>query len=147
MNLITRDLDETDKKLQGGLCMYFSPYAYMTYPFYHTNQTVYQLHPVQVQNSFPPVNTEKLHVSAERFQLLIQDARLLTDKIVSDATFASDLMNAAQLSDQETVDKLIQSTGITIKTKTYYSPTGIQVEFDSTEIGESCCKLDMRLMW
>ncbi len=127
--------------------MYFSPYAYMTYPFYRTNQTVYQPHPFQVQNSFPPVNTEKLHVSAERFQILIRDARLLTDKIVSDPAFASDLMNAAQLSDQETVDKLIQSTGISIKTKTYYSPSGIRIEFDSTEIGESCCKLDMRLMW
>lgn len=120
--------------------MYFSPYAYMTYPFYHTNQTVYLADPFPVQNSFPPVNTEKLHISAERFQLLIRDARLLTDKIVSDPSFASDLMNAAQLSDQERVDKLIESTGIRIKTKTYYSPTGIQIEFDSTEQGESCCK-------
>lgn len=127
--------------------MYFSPYAYMTYPFYNVNRTVYQLHPFQVQNTFPPVNTEKLHISAERFQILIRDARLLTDKIVSDPAFASNLMNAAQLSDQKTVDKLIQSTGITIKTKAYFSPTGIRIEFDSTEIGEGCCKLDMRLMW
>lgn len=127
--------------------MYYSPYAYMAYPFYRPDQTVYQSNAVQVQNTFPPVNTENLHVSAERFQVLIRDARLLTDKIVSDPAFASDLMNAAQLSDQKTVDQLIQSTGISIKTKTYFSPTGIRIEFDSTEIGEGCCKLDMRLMW
>lgn len=127
--------------------MDFSPFAHMAYPFYRMNQTVYQSNALQVQNTFPPVNTGKLHVSAERFQILIRDAQLLTNKIVSDPSFASELMNAAQLSDQKTVNQLIKSTGISIKTKTEYTPSGIRIEFDSTEIGESCCKLDMRLMW
>lgn len=127
--------------------MYFPPYAYMTYPFYRTNQTVYQPHPFQVQNAFPPVNTEKLHTSAERFQLLIHDARLLVDKIASDPAFANELMNAAQLSDQEQVDQLVMSTGVTIKANAHFSPSGIRFEFDSTEQGAGCCKLDMHLMW
>lgn len=127
--------------------MDFPPYAYMTYPFYNAHRSTYPQQPLQVQNLFPPVNTERLHVSAASFQVLIREARLLTDKIVSDPGFASDLMNAAQLSDQEKVNQLILSTGITIKTKADFSPTGIRIEFDSSEHGEGCCKLDMRLMW
>lgn len=130
--------------------MSFFPFVYVPDLFYSTNAVLVSIpNHLQLQNQhlFPPVNIEKLHSSAKRFQTLIHDARLLTDKIVSDSLFASDLMNAAQLSDQETVDRLIQSTGITIKTNTSFSPSGIRIQFDSTEIGESCCKLDMRLTW
>lgn len=127
--------------------MYFSPFAYVAYPFYKPNQYVYNQYSLQAQYSFPPVNTDKLHVSAERFQALIREASLLTNKIVDDPAFAHELMNAAQLSDQDQVDQLILSTGITIRATAYFSPSGIRIEFDSTEQGESCCKLDMRLIW
>ena len=127
--------------------MYFFHYAYMMYPYDNLHQQIYNQHPLQIQHSFPPVNTDKLYVSAERFQALIKEARLLTEKIINDPEFAHELMNAAQLSDQDKVDNLIMSTGISIKANAYFSPSGIQIEFDSTEQGESCCKLDMRLTW
>lgn len=133
--------------------MYFIPYTYVAYPYYYPewqaypNQSVHSRITLQTQNQFPPVNTKQLHTSAERFQIIMREARLLIDKIVSTPSFASELMNAAQQSDHKKVDDLIASTGITIKVETEFSPTGIQFEFDSTEMGEGCCKLDMSLLW
>lgn len=131
--------------------MRFIPYGYV-YPFYtqwqtsnnHLLQINASLHP---QNQFPPVDTKQLHSSAERFQVVMREARLLIDKIVSTPSFAHELMNAAQQSNQQRVDDLIASTGVSIRVKTTYSPTGIQIQLDSSEPGEGCCKLEMNLLW
>ena len=93
------------------------------------------------------MNTKQLHSSAENFQVIMREARLLIDKIVSTPSFAFELMDAAQLSNQKKVDELIVSTGITIKAETTFSPTGIQIEFDNSKMGAGCCKLDLSLLW
>lgn len=133
--------------------MYFVPYSYVAYPYYYPQWQAYNnesVHPrisLQSQNQFPPVDTKQLHTSAEKFQEIIREARLLIDKIVSTPSFASELMDAAQLSNHKKVDELIASTGISIKVETTFSPTGIQIEFDNSKEGSGCCKLDMSLLW
>lgn len=127
--------------------MYFIPYPYVAY--YSPQWLGYhaQAPPLPYQDPFPPVNTKRLHSSAERFQKIMEEAGLLIDKLVSTPAFAKELMDAAQQSNQEKVDALITSAGITIKVKTIYNPTGIQFEFDHSEGGAGCCKLNMNLLW
>lgn len=94
-------------------------------------------------SSFPPVNTHKLKLSAKSIQSIMQQSQLLTSKIAESEQFAHDLMSAAQLSNKAEVDKLIASTGITIKFETKYTPDGIQIRF--TE--HACCGLTLILDW
>lgn len=73
----------------------------------------------------------------------MQQAQLLTDKIDESEQFAHDLMNAAQLSNKTEVEKLITSTGITIKFETNYTPDGFRIIFTDSD----CCKLTLNLNW
>lgn len=133
--------------------MYFPPYSYVAYPYYYPQWQTYnnQSPPthtsLQSQDPFPPVDTKQLHSSAERFQEIMREARMLIDKIVSTPSFAAELMDAAQHSNQMRVKELIASTGVTVRVETTFSPTGIQMEFDNSEMGAGCCKLDMSLLW
>jgi len=95
------------------------------------------------RNPFPSINTVKLKTSAKRIKIIMQQAQLLTDKIDESEQFAHDLMNAAQLSNKTEVEKLITSTGVTIKFETTYTPDGIRIIF--TDSG--CCKLTLALSW
>lgn len=133
--------------------MYVIPYSYIAHPYYypqwrvHNNQSLQAGTSLQLQNQFPPVNTKKLRSSAERFQEIMREAHMLIDKIVSTPSFAAELMDAAQHSKQKKVEELIISTGVSIKVETTFSPTGIHMEFDNSELGAGCCKLEMGLLW
>ena len=94
-------------------------------------------------NPFPSVDTHQLKNSAKSMQSLMQQSQFLTSKITESEQFAHDLMNAAQLSKKTDVEKLIASTGITIKFETKYTPDGIQIRF--TEY--PCCRLTLNLGW
>ena len=104
--------------------------------------------PSKQPSPFPPVDTKRLHTSAQRFQKLMKEADLLIDNIVNSDEFTFELMNAAQLSNTKKVEELILSTGITLKLKTSFTPTGILIDLDNTE-GEvgGCCQLRMALRW
>ncbi|MFE3574527.1 hypothetical protein [Lysinibacillus sp. NPDC059133] len=136
--------------------MYYNPYSYFVYPNYYpawvmANQPTIQ-HPSSHlampttptnRSPFPIVNTKKLKTSAKRTKVIMQQAQLLTDKIDESEQFAHDLMNAAQQSNKTEVEKLIASTGITIKFETTYTPDGIRIIFTDS----SCCKLTLILNW
>lgn len=127
--------------------MRFIPYAYIGYPYHPQWQAYY---PQTVQNQefqFPPVDTETLHVSAEKFQTIMKEARLLIDKMIDNPSFSKDLMSAAQLSNEKKVLELIRSTGVTVNVSTQFTPTGIQIEFDNSESDMGCCKLNINLLW
>ncbi len=94
-------------------------------------------------NPFPSVNTNKLKISAQRVKGIMQQAQLLTDKIDGSEQFAHDLMDAAQKSNKSEVEKLIISTGITMKFETNYTPDNIRIVFTDSE----CCKLTLVLSW
>ena len=94
-------------------------------------------------STFPHVDTHQLQVSAKSIRAIMQQSQLLTSKIADSEQFAHDLMSAAQLSNKAEVDKLITSTGITIKFDTKFTPDGIQIRF--TE--HACCGMTLILNW
>lgn len=131
--------------------MHYNPYPHWAYP-YSNPQWLYneQLQPQAIlrpPSPFPAINTQVLNTSAQRFQELLKQADLLAGKIANSKEFAHELMEAAQLSNTKKVEELIVSTGITLKIKTYFSPTGIRIELNNDENGGNCCNLLMTLKW
>lgn len=77
----------------------------------------------------------------------MKEAHKLVDKINTSKEFAHELMHEAQLSNAKKVDELIKSTGITIKVETSFTPTGIHIKLDNSEVQGRCCQLAMLLHW
>lgn len=102
---------------------------------------------VRKQNVYPPVDTEKLHQSTQKFQTLMTQASLLMNKINSSSAFAHDLMDAAQQSNKQKVQKLIQSTGISVPVKSHFNPDRIIFELSNVEAGKGGCDLHIALQW
>jgi hypothetical protein len=96
---------------------------------------------------FPPVDPKLLNISAHKFQELMKQAFKLVEKISTSQEFAYELMNEAQLSNAAKVEELIKSTGITMKVETTFTPTGIRIKLDNSELQGRCCQLAMLLHW
>lgn len=114
--------------------------------YFHPQKIALDRSPTPI-NPFPPVDTARLHVSAQRFKELMQQANLLIEKIANSDEFAHQLMHEAQLSNTKKVEELIISAGITLKVNTSFTPTGIRIELDNSENQGGCCKLLMSLHW
>lgn len=99
------------------------------------------------QSPYPPVNIQKFDISARQFQKLMEQARLFINQIVKSDKFARDLMEAAQRSDQKTVEKMIRTTGIQIHFRVSFTPTAIQIIFDNSTEQMACCQLLVGLQW
>ncbi len=132
--------------------MYYNPYPHRAYPYsdplWLFNEHLLQSQaPLRPQSPFPPINTQVLNTSAQSFQELLKQADLLAAKIVNSREFAQKLMEAAQLSNTKTVEELIVSTGITLKIKTYFTPSGIRIELNNAANAGDCCNLQMSLKW
>jgi|1185.fasta_scaffold321765_2 hypothetical protein len=56
-------------------------------------------------------------------------------------------MDAVQQSNKKKVEELILSTGATIKVKTPFTPTGICIVLDKSEVEGDCCDLLIALCW
>jgi len=131
----------------GGRFMYYRPYLY-TYPNYYIptwpeNQFPIDQMPIKTESlidlnnktTYPHVNTEKFTTSAKQFQEMIMQANLLVNRIIESQYFAQQIMEAAQLSKQNEVEKLISSTGITIKFDVKYTPDGMFITFIDKDSG------------
>ncbi|MEK4403323.1 hypothetical protein MKZ26_02620 [Sporosarcina sp. FSL K6-6792] len=131
--------------------MYYNPYPHWANPYSNPlwlyNEHVQPQTVLSPPSPFPSINTQVLNTSALRFQDLLKQADLLASKIVNSKEFAHELMEAAQLSNTKKVDELIVSTGITLKIKTNFSPTGIRIELNNDENPGECCHLLMTLKW
>jgi len=131
--------------------MDYNPYPHWAHPYSNPRwlyNEQFQPHTVlRPPSPFPSINTQVLNTSALRFQELLKQADLLAGKIANSKEFAHELMEAAQLSNTKKVEELIVSTGITLKIKTYFSPTGIRIELNNAENGGNCCNLLMTLKW
>ena len=140
--------------------MQYNPYPHWAYPYSdprwlephryvsaHFNEHLQSQTALRPQSPFPSINTQMLNTSAQRFQELLKQADLLAGKIVNSKEFANELMEAAQLSNTKKVEELITSTGITLKIKTSFSPTGIRIELNNSENEGNCCNLLMTLKW
>ena len=136
------------------MLLYYNSFPYYIYPNYYTVQLMphYIAPPLrhlaigptgENGSSFPTININRFEASVKQMQKIMQQTRLLIDKIASSDQFAKDLMNAAQHSNNETVEQLIKSVGITIEFKTKYTPDGIQIIL----IEKDCCSLTLLLEW
>ena len=137
--------------------MRYIPYPHWVYPTpdprwsgyvsAHFNEHLQPQTSLRPPSPFPAINTIRLNTSAHKFQELLKQADLLAGKIVNSKEFAHDLMDAAQLSNTKKVEELIISTGITLKIKTYFNPSGIHIELNNADNEAPCCNLLMKLMW
>ena len=129
--------------------MHYISYPSLAYPYYHPHSKVtnHVNTVLEHENSYPAVDTKRLTTSAQRFQELMEQAKLLIDKIISSNEFSYELKTAAQLSEKKKVEELILSTGITIKVETKFTPTGIQINLKNSDEGVGCCDLLMTLNW
>lgn len=96
---------------------------------------------------FPPVDTRKLNESATRFKQVMNEANLFIGTLTASDDFSRRLMDAAQRSDQQEVERLVRSTGVTIKYNLSYTPSGIRIDFSNSDADSSCCTLRMSLGW
>jgi hypothetical protein len=142
------------------LYYYFNPH--LDYPYYnpqgigtvpvryvpiHVNEPLQSWNTLRPQRQFPPVNIHKLDISVHKFQTLMRQADLLVNKLADDPEFTKELMSAAQQSNKSRVNELILSTGITLRVKTTFTPTGIKIIIDNSGMEGDCCDLLIGLKW
>lgn len=116
---------------------------YNNYPYYH-----YQCAPLRYDyRQYPSIDIHQFDVSVHKFQQLMRQANLLVNRLADDPEFAKALMWAAQQSNADEVNRLIKSTGITIKVLPTFTPTGIRIELDNSALEGDCCRLLIALRW
>ena len=124
--------------------MRYVPEQYIPTPHYYDANQPWDL---SVPRQYPQVDTGQLEDSVTRFQKLIKEADLLINRLANSREFSTQLMSAAQKSDKNKVNQLIRSTGVTIKIKTTFTPTGIRIILDNSEVEGGCCDLMIALRW
>jgi hypothetical protein len=111
--------------------------------FFHKND----LHGSEPGRQFPEVNATLFRTSALKAIALMKDANLVMTKITSSTSFSSELMSAAQESNQKEVERLIQSTGIKKKPQITYNPDGLTMNFVDYAGDKECCHIITQLRW
>ncbi|MBT2638115.1 MULTISPECIES: hypothetical protein [unclassified Bacillus (in: firmicutes)] len=96
---------------------------------------------------YPEVNATLFKTSAKKAISLMEDANLVMTKITSSTSFSSDLMAAAQQSQQNEVERLIHSTGIKKKPKIKFNPDGLTMNFVDYAGDKECCHIITQLRW
>lgn len=86
-------------------------------------------------------------VSAKDMEILMKDASRLLAEMAESKKFSFELMNAAQQSNMNKVEKMIKSTGIQMIPKVKYTPDGLTLNFDSGKDYDDCCQLTLKLRW
>ncbi|MCG7346017.1 hypothetical protein MHZ92_18040 [Sporosarcina sp. ACRSL] len=134
--------------------MYYSSFPYgFTYPqqAFIPVQPGYIAMPTPAPQNrgtqFPPVNIRKFDVSAHRFKEVMDQANRFIGALIASDDFARRLMDAAQQSNQREVERLVRSTGVTIKYQINYTPDGLRIDFTNRDAEHSCCTLRMALNW
>lgn len=99
------------------------------------------------QPQYPPVDPNLLFQSANESQKLMAEASKVLNTLASSRDFGRRLMDSAQRSNTEEVNRLIKSLGIESEVKVIYNPDGLRLEFQSKVANVNCCKLDIALRW
>lgn len=109
---------------------YFIPYYYL-YPY----------------RQYPAVDPQILYDSATETNKLMSEASLVLDRLSTSKEFGSQVMHAAQTSNNEEVERLIHSLGITSDLDIHYNPDGLRLTFESQVENTDCCILKVSLRW
>ncbi|WP_127532012.1 hypothetical protein [Paenibacillus kobensis] len=94
----------------------------------------------------PPVNPAMLERSAHTFQPMVQDASKVIAKL-TEHSFATTLMTAAQAGHQQEVDRMIKSAAPGSRIQTRYTPSGVVITIEPPDASSTCCNLTMTLKW
>lgn len=96
---------------------------------------------------YPPVDPNLLYQSANETKKLMKDASVVLQKLSESKEFDEKLMYAAQASDMEEVNRLIDSIGVTSKINIHFNPDGLRLTFSSQVSSTDCCRLVIALRW
>ncbi|MBP1969142.1 hypothetical protein J2Z83_001245 [Virgibacillus natechei] len=98
---------------------------------------------------YPPADPELFLQSANETKKLMNDANVILDKLAESKEFDLKIMEAAQASDQEEVERLIYSLDISSEVDITYNPDNLKLEFRSSvsEDDPACCRLLIALRW
>ncbi|MFC2947372.1 hypothetical protein [Virgibacillus sediminis] len=118
---------------------------YWYYPYYCPGCYYGPVYPSVRQ--YPPVDPDFFHQSANEMKKLMQDVSLVLDKLADSKEFDEQVMHAAQVADQEEVERLIESAGISSAVEITFNPDNIRLEFSSKIEGEDCCHISIALRW
>lgn len=127
---------------------YRQPYPPPAQPYYHI--PYYFQYPYTYYNPYrplPPVDTKMFIKSAKCVQTLMSSATVIVNKFASSHRFAYDIMNAAQYSNMNEVEKLLNTLGTKDKPKISYTPDGINIEFNTDEDEVNICHLTIKIRW
>ncbi|MGP7816300.1 hypothetical protein [Niallia sp. 01092] len=105
------------------------------------------LHYPMMFRELPAVNPNQLIHSAQDSLSLLKDCETILTRISHSKEFSSQLMSAAQASQNQTVIQLIQSLGIKNMPKISYNPDGITFNFDHKNQPPHCCYFSIQLKW
>lgn len=122
--------------------MYVYQNGYYYYPVYYPDSRYYPNY-----RQPPSVNPDLLCQSATETKKLMDDAVIVLNKLSDSKEFDSQLMNAAQVSDNEEINHLIHSLGLQTDLDVHYNPDGLRLEFKSDVDNIDCCKLTIALRW
>jgi hypothetical protein len=95
----------------------------------------------------PGVDPTIFNESAIAFQGLMREASKIINKVADSKKFATDLMAAAQQSNQSKVNQLIDTTGVNATINTSFNPDGLKITLTTDVHGSDCCQLTMVLRW
>ncbi|MBA2877394.1 hypothetical protein HNR63_000421 [Anoxybacillus kamchatkensis] len=96
---------------------------------------------------YPNVDITQFTQSAKAIQKILKDATTISTKIANDPTFAKQLMEKAQQSKQEEVQKQLQSIGIESEMKISFNPNTIHITLLPKKGESPCCQLTFLLYW
>ncbi|PAV28847.1 hypothetical protein CIL05_14570 [Virgibacillus profundi] len=119
----------------------------MYYLYYRGYYPLYFYNPYLPIREFPPVDPEFFHQSANETKKLMEDASVILDKLADSKEFDEELMYAAQTSDIEEVERLINSIDISSEVEVHFNPDNLRLEFKSHVEETECCKLTVALRW
>ncbi len=96
---------------------------------------------------FPLVETKTFMSSAGKTLSLMENAKIVLQKINTSKEFAHKLMDAAQQSKLSEVHKLIQSTGTKVQPVASFNPDGLRLVFDEKLGVIDCCHVIVIIRW
>ncbi|WP_332634458.1 hypothetical protein [Halalkalibacter flavus] len=101
----------------------------------------------QQESPFPPVDISFFKQSLTAYQTLLEHGSIVINSLVTSEEKMTQLMNAAQASDDATVDRIIRETGVPTIVETSYNPTGVTFTLRAEAGGTPCCTLTMYIRW
>ncbi|MGD6804361.1 hypothetical protein ACQCVK_22140 [Rossellomorea vietnamensis] len=107
-------------------------------PYYAMNR-----YPIQ----YPPIQPQQFMDSAGKMTPLLDDAKMIMDKVSQSKDFSEKLMDAAQKSNMGELNRIIKGTGVKHTPGIKFDPDGFTLIFSNKTANIDCCHLTIILRW